>query len=191
MKSILRNFPYAIIVVLFAYIFVLRECADKHGPCPEIKTDTVVTYKVDTITIVKHYPAPKPTIIIDSVYIWKTADTIKECIELSNDYASFRIYNRHLVVDTLGWIDLADTVHNNKLRGYTVNSYFKAYTKTYYIDRVLTTPKRFNAFIGLNFNSDITITPSVMIKTKRENYYQVGYNPFSKVAHVGGYWKLF
>ena len=191
MNAILRNLPYAIILILMSYIFILRECGKDPQPCPEISIDTVVTYQIDTVTIVKHYPAPKPTIQIDSVYIWKTSDTIKECIELANDYNSYRIYNRHLVIDTLGWIDLADTVHSNKLHGYTSNSYFKAYTKTVYIDRVLTTPKRFNAFVGGYLNSDISVTPSVMIKTKRDHYYSVGYNPITKVAQVGGWWRLF
>lgn len=166
--------------ILLVYIFILRECTPKIVcPEPTINTSDTTSSHTDTVTIdnTKHYPKPKP----DTVIVVKH-DTVQ-------------VYNRRLDFDTLGYIDIRDTISKNSLQGYTVNSHLNTFTTTKYITKTIQSPLRASLLVGaaISYKADNTMTaiPLVMLKTKKQHYYFVGYNPFDKQFQAGGYWKLF
>jgi len=194
MKKIQILLPYFIIIGLLCWIFLLRECSPK---CPEITSDTIVVTKVDTITNTKYFTKTKPILVIDSVYVWNSVDTaeiLAECKSIANEYNSRAVYYRTIQMDTLGSISLTDTVWRNELNGYTAKWDLKTYTKTLYVNQYITPKSKLNVFVGghIGYNKEtMSVTPSIMIKTTKNHYYYVGFEPFTRTYNAGAYFKLY
>jgi len=189
------NYIQAIITaILLVYVFFLRECTP---PQVQYHNDTVVRTETIYVDAENHYP--KPTIItqIDSFWSWQSVDTaaiLRECVAMGNDYNKTNIYNRFLKVDTIGGIELIDSVYRNKLNGYSTHAHFKIPVKTVYISTMVDTKKRLSlhigAEIGYKLNNSMSVAPSVILITKKQNAYKASYDPFLKLIQVGGYINL-
>jgi len=178
-------------------VFILRECSHPK-PCPETKTDTVTIVKVDTVVIEKHYPKPPPDMVIDSVWSWMSVDTaeiLRECKIIGNDYNAYRIYRRRIEFDTNGYLNIQDTVHLNLLQGYYTDAHFKAYTHTQIVTNTIIPKERLSFHIGAvmayKLDNSFSIAPSFALVTKKKHVYNAYYDPFLKQIGIGFYLKLF
>lgn len=194
MKKIQTLLPYFIIIGLLCWIFLLMECSTK---CPEVTSDTLVVTKVDTITNTKYYTKVKPIYVVDSVYKWHSVDTaeiLKECQSMANEYTSRAIYYRIIQMDTLGTFSITDTVCKNELNGYVAKWDLKTYTKTLYIDKYIVPKNKMSVLVGghIGYNKQsMSITPCVMLKTTKNHYYYVGFEPFTRTYNAGAYFKIY
>lgn len=192
--KILNYIQAIIIAVLLVYVFVLRECT----PVKEtVKTDTLIITKVDTITEFKYYPKPEPDVVIDSFWTFQNVDTaeiLKECLVIGNNFNKKNIYNRFLKVDTIGGIELIDTIFQNKLGGYATHAHFKIPVRYVYINTMVDTKKRLSLHIGgeigYQLNNSMSIAPSAILITKKQHAYKASYDPFLKLIQIGGYINL-
>lgn len=185
---------FTLVIVLLIIVLLQRECSRPDGtPAKQdtvyLKADTVVN--TDTIFKTKTLPAPDPVHEIDCVFV--TSDTAG----ILREYNRLRIYQRLLVCDSFADITIYDTVFKNKLQGYRLNTKFYKRDTTIYITKFINTlpdPPRSKVFAGfltgMILPDKIYISPTVLLVTKSDHLYQVGYDPFNRVATVGMAWKI-
>lgn len=159
------------------------------------KTDTITVVKIDTFVQTIYAPAPKPDTVLDTVYQWQATDTaqiLAECQVIANDYYAHRIYNRHLIFDSIGWADIRDTVYQNKLTGYVYNSKFKTYTK----ETVITKPAPAKISVALGLSGTYTkdspgFAYSLLLRNKKRQGFALSYDPINKTTSASFYWFVY
>lgn len=172
-KRIIQIVPWVLLLLALSYI----------GQCTRNEPETVTEYRdslrVDTIerTITKYQQlrAPEPDTVIQTFTVYKIDSA--ECQRLAAAYFSTAIYNRHIVVDSIGWIDLRDSVHQNRLTGYAVD--YKFTERTIIKDRTIYPPERGMLSGGLILsggNEYFGAAPVVMFTTKKKTHYIAGYD---------------
>ena len=187
----LNIIPWVLCLLMLAYI---GQCTNKGTVQPE----TIVkdSLRIDTVEKIidntKHYPKPEPDIVYypDSIYLYP--DSAK-CHSIASEFYKSKIYNRHIIIDSIGFIDLRDSVYKNELYGYAVKSKFKQLTITKYETKTITQPKRNKLLAGLILTGNkqyFGASPSLMLKTKKDNCFYTGYDLINGNISVGYFAKL-
>ena len=191
MKKALTIIPWFLVLALLAYI---GSCTHTVKDKPEIQyrdttyTDTVVTIIDNT----KHYAKPNPDTVLYPDYIYLYPDSA-ECHRIAVEYYKNKIYNRHIVIDSIGWIDLRDSVFMNELNGFAVNSRFKQKTVIQYTERTIYPPAKNKLLVGLILTGNkeyFGAIPSIMFQGKKNNCIQVGYDVVNGNYQIGYLMKL-
>lgn len=195
MKNTLLVAPWIVIVLLLIYIGSCTH-SGKEKICPETKDSIHIDSAWRTIDNTKHYAKPKPDTIYypDSIYLpADTAELIAECRRIAFEYFKTKIYNRHIIVDSIGWINLRDSVTQNELYGYYVNSKIKQLTVTKTETKTIVTPARNKILVGLQLSGNADYfgaSPSIMFQGKKDNVFMLGYDVINKNYNVGAFVKI-
>jgi hypothetical protein len=194
-----------IIVGLTAFIFFNRGCekgSGIKGPDTLVVHDT--TWQIHDKTIIKEVPVLKEIPVSHEVLV-KTyqADTNypglkKQYEELAKRYASRRVYRDSVKVGTHGYIEVIDTVGENKLGKRTTKDNFKIpiVKETMTITKYAEPTRQLYVGGGIN-NSSLTsfrsVEAGILYKTKKDQIFggKVNVNVDGSVTYgVQSYWKI-
>lgn len=198
LKSIKRYSSVILSIMVILLIIYARECTTNNlriPKCEESKTDSIVIKTTDTVYLAgKTVYYPKPYAVYDTIH-----DTIfrthKDTVAAIVDYAKQRNYRLNVIADSNGKIDVLVDVKFNKISSWTYQG--TIYSKHTVIERnhYVMEQKRLKVFAGLQTGyiaeqNRMLMAPTIHLLTSDEHLYSVGYDPFSKVAEIGIYWKI-
>ena len=189
----LKNIAIALLVA----IVVFQQCGgNKKGTGEIVKVDgkkyELIKHEIDTVEVVKTKVVTKKgediyheTIVEKEVII----PTIIDTAALLKDYYSKILYKDVLVLpDSLGTVDVTDTISQNKIFGRTFNANVKQRTiKETLIVKELPKTQVYYGFTG-GFNKvDVVanLGAGVLIKSKSDKIYQLGIGVANKVGTDG------
>ena len=189
----LKNIAIALLVA----IVVFQQCGgNKKGTGEIVKVDgkkyELIKHEIDTVEVVKTKVVTKKgediyheTIVEKEVII----PTIIDTAALLKDYYSKILYKDVLVLpDSLGTVDVTDTISQNKIFGRTFNANVKQRTiKETLIVKELHKTQVYYGFTG-GFNKvDVVanLGACVLIKSKSDKIYQLGIGVANKVGTDG------
>ena len=195
MKQLL-NLKNIAIAVLIA-IVVLQQCGGNYKRNAEfVKVDgkkyELLKYAIDTVEIVKTKVVTKKgddiyheTIVEKEVII----PTIIDTLALLKDYYSKVLYKDVLVLpDSLGTVDVTDTISQNKIFGRTFNANIKQriIKETTIVKELPKTQVYYGITGGFNKVDVVSnLGAGVLIKTKGDKIYQLGIGVANKVGTDG------
>jgi len=183
---------WIVIVVLLAIILIQRGC---------MKPDTVieerVVHSVDTLTVTdtvtyqvevyKPYPVYKTDTSI--VYVPLDVDTAY----ILKDYFTHNFYRDTILDDSNGFIVISDVIYRNGIE--KRSKAITMYDRTIYV-HIIDERKPINKiFVGMNlgygFKYDRPIFGAdVLLVTKKDNAYSLGYDVFNNAVSGTMYWKI-
>jgi hypothetical protein len=186
-----------IALVLLIAIVVFQQCGgNKKGTGEIVKVDgkkyELIKHEIDTIEVVKTKVVTKKgediyheTIVEKEVIIPAVIDTAA----LLKDYYSKVLYKDVLVLpDSLGTVDVTDTISQNKIWGRTFNANVKQRTiKETMIVKELPKTQVYYGFTGGFNKADVVsnLGAGVLIKTKSDKIYQLGIGVANQVGADG------
>jgi hypothetical protein len=189
----LKNIAIALLVA----IVVFQQCGgNKKGTGEIVKVDgkkyELIKHEIDTIEVVKTKVVTKKgediyheTIVEKEVLIPAIVDTAA----LLKDYYSKVLYKDVLVLpDSLGTVDVTDTISQNKIFGRTFNANVKQRTiKETLIVKELPKTQVYYGFTGGFNKADVVsnLGAGVLIKSKSDKIYQLGIGVANKVGTDG------
>ena len=189
----LKNIAIALLVA----IVVFQQCGGNYKRNAEIvkvdgKKYELLKYAIDTIEVVKTKVVTKKgddiyheTIIKKEVIIPAIIDTLA----LLKDYYSKVLYKDVLVLpDSLGTVDVTDTISQNKIFGRTFNANIKQriIKETTIVKELPKTQVYYGITGGFNKVDVVSnLGAGVLIKTKGDKIYQLGIGVANKVGTDG------
>jgi hypothetical protein len=189
----LKNIAIALLVA----IVVFQQCGgNKKGTGEIVKVDgkkyELIKHEIDTVEVVKTKVVTKKgediyheTIVEKEVLIPAIVDTAA----LLKDYYSKVLYKDVLVLpDSLGTVDVTDTISQNKIFGRTFNANVKQRTiKETLIVKELPKTQVYYGFTGGFNKADVVsnLGAGVLIKSKSDKIYQLGIGVANKVGTDG------
>ena len=195
MKKLLNLKNIALLLLIIIVIF--QQCGgNKKGTGEIVKVDgkkyELIKHEIDTIEVVKTKVVTKKgediyheTIVEKEV----TIPTIIDTLALLKDYYSKVLYKDVLVLpDSLGTVDVTDTISQNKILGRTFNANVKQrIIKETTIVKELPKTQIYYGFTG-GFNKvDVVanLGAGVLIKSKSDKIYQLGIGVANTVGSDG------
>ena len=195
MKKLLNLKNIALLLLIIIVIF--QQCGgNKKGTGEIVKVDgkkyELIKHEIDTVEVVKTKVVTKKgediyheTIVEKEVIIPAVIDTAA----LLKDYYSKVLYKDTLILpDSLGTVDVTDTISQNKIFGRTFNANVKQRTiKETLIVKELPKTQVYYGFTG-GFNKvDVVanLGAGVLIKSKSDKIYQLGIGVANKVGTDG------
>lgn len=206
-KKIIGKYFSELLVAILIIIIILQKSCGSTMPCPEVNTiidsvhdttyivhDSIIKGKPKLITSITHL---HDTLFVpDSNY-----DTLRaQYMNLVSLYTSQNIYVDTIKVDTLGYVEVIDTVYLNTLTGahYHYKFNFPVITNTITIKKIIKEKKRNQVYFGggiegNKFTPINQIYTGFSLKTKSDNLYniKVGIDKHSNIWYgIGGYFKI-
>ena len=183
------NLSIFIIAGLLVYIFFAQECVHPKQSKETSRFDTV------TLTITKEVPVniyhskPYPVRVVDSFFQQVDTTAIRaNSIEIWRDYNRSRVYDIPVINDSNGVLTLRGSVQFNELQAYSITGHYNAVRTTQTITNNIVPAKRNKVFLGATVASDLTsisVFPTATLLTRKEHFYSIGYNPFTKSGYAG------
>lgn len=189
----IKNIAIALLIV----IVVFQQCGGNKKTTGEIvkvdgKKYELLKYAIDTVEIVKTKVVTKKgddiyheTIVEKEVII----PTIIDTLALLKDYYSKVLYKDVLVLpDSLGTVDVTDTISQNKIFGRTFNANIKQriIKETTIVKELPKTQVYYGITGGFNKVDVVSnLGAGVLIKTKGDKIYQLGIGVANKVGTDG------
>ena len=188
----MKSASYIIIIVLLAIIFLQRECntSTKDSGCNH-SVEVVIDTIHDTVEILSVQYVPSISYIDTGSVLWKY-HTIDTALILS-DYFSKYYYQDTILNDTFGLIILRDTITQNKIsyRNPHISIYPRLIKQTTLLKQVA--PPKAKLFLGLGLGRNLThfsLSPSLMLITKKETAYSLSYDLLNQDIYFTMYWKI-
>ena len=188
----MKSASYIIIIVLLAIIFLQRECNTSIDNTDCNNTVEVVIDTIhDTVEILSVQYVPSISYIDTGSVLWKY-HTIDTALILS-DYFSKYYYQDTILNDTFGLIILRDTITQNKIsyRNPHISIYPRLIKQTTLLKQVA--PPKAKLFLGLGLGRNLThfsLSPSLMLITKKETAYSLSYDLLNHDIYFTMYWKI-
>lgn len=141
------------IAVLIGIILFLIKCGGD-TPAPIVKdrvvVETVVEYDTVRLTQTKYVPKYKEIIIYDIDTMIADVDTLS----ILKDYYAHVFYNDTILLDTLGYLIVNDTITQNRIASRDIQSEIRIPTTTTFIRETVLVNER-ELYVGpvLNFNT--------------------------------------
>jgi hypothetical protein len=195
MKKLLNLKNIALLLLIIIVIF--QQCGGNKKTTGEIvkvdgKKYELIKHEIDTVEVVKTKVVTKKgediyheTIVEKEVIIPAVIDTAA----LLKDYYSKVLYKDVLVLpDSLGTVDVTDTISQNKIFGRTFNANVKQRTiKETLIVKELPKTQVYYGFTGGFNKADVVsnLGAGVLIKSKSDKIYQLGIGVANKVGTDG------
>lgn len=182
----MKQAPYILIIALMVVIFLQREC----HRCPEceeiVRVDTV--YRYDSIPYTPPAMTPKPGTVVEQP-IPQGIDSLA----VARAYFARRFGVDTLVNDSLYLLSLRWEVSENRPTLFQPTIINRQPTTI--ISHTITEKPRLKIFAGFDIgytmpNQHISSFASLGVLTKRENYYNVMFDPIDKTVLVGAKWKV-
>jgi hypothetical protein len=180
-----------LIVVLGVIIFLTRGCQNG-SDITEPQVITEVVTKWDTVQIEKTKYIP--TVVEKVVVNIDTFTTPIDTLSVLKDYYAKYFYTDTIMLDSLGYVTINDTITRNLISFRDVQSEILIPTTT--ITNTVYINKR-ELYVGTTLNGDRTqlnnLSGNLLYKTKKRNVYNIGVgvdSDFKPVYTIGMYWKL-
>ena len=202
MNFLSKNFLNLLVLVIIAFM-LMREC-NTSGQALQRKPDTITI--VDTIYITKTKTITKKVHIIstdssydvtkDERFIPNTSyETLKEQFtKLSKDYTTRNIYKDTLILDSIGFVYVNDSVQFNTLskRNYTYSYKLPTVIKTTTTTIYPKPTRQLYAGLGVSTLGVSSINAGVMYKSRRDQLYgfTLSVNNSQLVYGVQTYFKI-
>jgi hypothetical protein len=202
MQFITKNFLNLLVLAIIVFM-LLRECNSSNQSIQR-KPDTVTV--VDTAYITKTNTKIKKVLIASTDSSYDIAndprfvpDTSYENLKaqftkLSKDYTAKNIYKDTLVLDSIGFVHVTDSVQFNTLlnRHYTYSYKLPIITKTTTITNYAKPVRQIYAGVGINSLGVNSINAGLMYKSRRDQLYgfTLGVNNNQLVYGVQTYFKI-
>lgn len=199
MNFIRKNYLYLIIGVLLLVIFLQRCDTDKPVTSipPVVKIDTVwvkhdsVIYsKPKIITVVKG--VPEIQYVPDTSYS-KLVIQYKSLVDLCT---AKNVYSDTLKIDSIGYVNVKDTISKNRIQGrsYNYNLKYPVVTKTITLQAPLKTQVYMGGGLqGNQYNIVNQFSAGLLLKTKKDQIYGLytGINNNGRIQYgLQTYWKI-
>ena len=188
----MKSASYIIIIVLLAIIFLQRECntSTKDSGCNH-SVEVVIDTIHDTVEILSVQYVPSISYIDTGSVLWKY-HTIDTALILS-DYFSKYYYQDTILNDTFGLIILRDTITQNKIsyRNPHISIYPRLIKQTTILQQ--SNHPRAKVFLGFGLGGNMnhfSLSPSLMLITKKETAYSLSYDLFNQDVYFTMYWKI-
>jgi hypothetical protein len=190
------NYIKIILLIAIGFIFGMTLTKQCSGPKITIKTET--THDTLWHTPITKWLAAK---LPDTVYHDTGSVKIKiltriDTIKAVNDYLAFKIYRRVLLDDSTAKIQLVDTVTQNALKGGGKLFYLNRLPSIVNNVTTITNPARRQVYFGGGCGTEF-IKPTklylplgIILKTKKDNIFQLQADPFNKIAIFSTYFKI-
>lgn len=178
---------WILIAVLLVIIVLQREC-NRHAPCPEPVTQTVIV-PGDSVPYVLSIPRPYPVFRDTGSTRWRYRKIDTNAI--LEDYFARNIYRRILKDDSSAFIVLTDTVTENKLLGAKLEFMNRRATAIH--THTYAAELRRQLFIGLGAGGNpygVSLSGQVLYVNKKNNAYGLSADPFNKNIQFIILWKL-
>ena len=202
MQFITKNFLNLLVLAIILFM-LLRECNTSNQSIQR-KPDTITV--VDTAYITKTNTKIKKVLIVSTDSSYDIAndprfvpDTSYENLKaqftkLSKDYTAKNIYKDTLVLDSIGFVHVTDSVQFNTLlnRHYTYSYKLPIITKTSTITNYAKQVRQLYAGVGINSSGVNSINAGLMYKSRRDQLYgfTLGVNNNQLVYGVQTYFKI-
>ena len=191
MKDYFKNIQSLLIVVLVVIILLMRSCSGGNDPIePKIVTEIEVRY--DTVETVKETYIPK--------YITRyetDIDTFRapiDTVAILRDYYAKYFYSDTLLIDTIGYAIINDTITKNTILARDVKSNIFIPTTTITNTVYLYNREFFGGIsVGATNQAVQNINGEILYVNKKRNAYGfgVGLNPDFQPIFTGRiYWKI-
>jgi hypothetical protein len=194
MKLNPKYFPWLIIGILIALLFLQRECSR----CPEVVTDT--EFHIDTIKLpgdavpveVKvPYPVPVPYQVDHVVEVPAKIDTGAVVAAFYTPV----MYRDTFVNDTSYRLILAEKVHKNRIADRQI--WVQNLRAKEYITKTITTIQkdtpRTKLYLGVSVGrwvDQFALGGSIAVNTKKDHLYTGTYDFLNNSVYVTSYWKI-
>lgn len=182
MNFIKKHFKDLIYISLFIVI-ILQTCGKFQPKNDVVKRDSVITYITHDSTI-KEKPIITNTIVptkekIIEKYYYDTAskDLKEKYLELAQKFETFKTFDQTIPIDTIGFINIKDTVSQNDIKGRSVNYNIKE--KQVFVKETIikqAEPKRqlyFGGELGASNTGLNSGSIGLMYKDRRDNAYKI------------------
>lgn len=183
----MKTAPYIIIIILLVVIFLQRECS-RPQPCPDpvVRVDTV--YRYDSIPYTPPPMTPKPGTVVE-----QPIPAGIDSLAVARAYFALRFGVDTLVNDSLYLLSLRWEVSENKPTLFQPTIINRQPTTI--ISHTISEKPRLKIYAGFDIgytlpNQHISSFASLGVLTKRENYYNVMFDPIDRTVMVGAKWKI-
>jgi hypothetical protein len=198
-NKILYAFVAALIIII-----LLQRCGGILVPLPQSKTDTIVQIKYERIVEYGHskpryIKGERDTIIETKLeYVLSEEDygLVEKLDTLIELYSMKNIYNDSIKIDTFGYVNVTDTVQENKLLGRSFITNIVIPEKTVTITNTIY-PKPIRQFyigggISGNRTSPInSINAGLLYKDRRDRIFGIGASYDGQINFgIQSYWKI-
>ena len=191
MRNYFGDIKTLLIVVLGVIIFLTRGCQDGSDITePQVITEVVTkwdTLKIDSLVYVPRWRTKVTT-------VYDTIPTDIDTLSILKDYYAKYFYTDTIMLDSLGYVTINDTITRNLISFRDVQSEILIPTTT--ITNTVYINKR-ELYVGTTLNGDRTqlnnLSGNLLYKTKKRNVYNIGVgvdSDFKPVYTIGMYWKL-
>ena len=199
MMFIKKNYLYLIMGVLLLVIFLQRcETGEPIKPVPPtveidtmwIKRDSLIYSKPKVITVIKG--VPEIQYVPDTSYS-KLVIQYKSLVDLCT---AKNVYSDTLKIDSIGYINVLDTISKNRIQGrrFKYDLKYPVVTKTI----TLQAPPKTQVYIGgglqgNQYNIVNQFSAGLLLKTKKDQIYGVytGMNIDGRIQYgLQSYWKI-
>lgn len=173
--------------IILALILVFMQMC-RH--CPKCADATIVS---DTAYVHDSFPkyipvsTPVPYAVITTDTIPSNVDTIA----ILKDYFAKYLYSQ-TIADTSISVTISDTISQNKIAGRGF-SYQILRPQQIITNTTIIADKKFKAYVGLGFtyaNSAVGFAPHLLLQTKKDVIYGVGYDVVNKGVMGSAYFKI-
>jgi hypothetical protein len=182
MNFIKKHFKDLIYISLFIVI-ILQTCGKFQPKGDIIKRDSVITYITHDSTIrekpiVTNTVVPTKQTIIEKYYYDTTSKDLKEkYLELAKKFETLKTFDQTIPIDTIGYVNIKDTVSQNDIKGRSVNYNIKE--KQVFIKETIikqAEPKRQLYYGGELGASNLGLNSAavgLIYKDRRDNAYKI------------------
>lgn len=181
MKFIKDNIKDLLYILLFGVI-IFQTCG-KYTPKEDIikrDTSTFYTFHDSTIKekpIITNINKPSKETIIEKYYYDTSAKDLKErYLELAQKFEALKVSEQKINIDSIGYINIKDTVSQNEIKGRSVNYNIKQ-KETFIKETIIkqAEPKRqlfYGGELGLSPTGVNSALGGIMYKDRRDNIYK-------------------
>jgi len=198
MKSVWGNVKNIVIVILIGWLVFEKSCdapCPDPVPCPEFDTTAFIASLPIEYPDTSYVPTPYPVYHTEDslVYVEIPADVDSLAVVLA--YFSPSIYLDSIgTPDSLFLLVLRDSVNENRIQRREILDLilyptFKIVTKTVIEPYV----PRNKVFLGLGvggWTDKFGVTANMMFMNKRDNAYQLSYDPLNNTIYGTAFWKI-
>jgi hypothetical protein len=193
-----------VLVAALIIIILLQRCGGILVPLPQSKTDTIVQIKYERIVEYGHskpryIKGERDTIIETKLeYVLSEEDygLVEKLDTLIELYSMKNIYNDSIKIDTFGYVNVTDTVQENKLLGRSFITNIVIPEKTVTITNTIYPKPKRQFYIGGGISGNKispinSVNAGLLYKDRRDRIFGIGASYDGQIYYgIQSYWKI-
>lgn len=166
----IKNTLFSIVVgCLLGWILFFKVGFNPADNTANVRTDTITVVDTIKVPVYEKWEKPKPVAVIGAGLDEK------------------KIYTRKIIPDSLGTLEITDTVQNNQLLGYSVSGKLYSIERTKNIITTTSIPERNKLLVGagMAYTPEFTsIFVNLQLVTKKGIGIGIGYDMINKIYYA-------